>query len=103
LIVDTGNNEGTPSATQQGIGFSNETHGDFAVATGAMVSASLSQNAQGMRHANFVEQITPTTAGKKIFGGSLAANDLLQELLTTPTSVRSQFLLPGEWRRRHAN
>ncbi len=95
LMVDPGNNDGTPSATQQGIGFSNGTHGDFAVATGTMVSASLSQDAQGTRHANFVEQIMPTAAGEKIFGGSLAANDLLQELLTTPANVRSQFLLPG--------
>jgi len=95
LMVDPGNNDGTPSATQQGIGFANGTQGDFAVATGTFVSATLSQDAQLTRHANFVEQIKPTIAGQKIFGASLAANDLLQEVLTTPLAARSQILTGG--------
>ena len=35
LMVDRGNNDGTPSSTEQGIGFSNGTYGDFALATGS--------------------------------------------------------------------
>jgi hypothetical protein len=93
LMVDPGNNDGAASATQSGVGFANGTAGDFALATGSLVSASLSLNAvpvPGTRHANFVEQMTPTKAGLEAFAGSLHADDLLQELLTTlPTNITS--------------
>jgi hypothetical protein len=86
LMVDPGNNDGTPSATQAGVGFANGTAGDYALATGTLVSAALSINAiplPNTRHANFVEQLTPTEAGREVFGNSLMAGDQLRELLTT--------------------
>jgi hypothetical protein len=58
LMVDPGNNDGAPSSTQSGgASFANGTAGDFALATGSLVSASLALNADpvaGTRHANFV-------------------------------------------------
>jgi hypothetical protein len=93
LMVDPGNNDGAATATQSGVSFANGTAGDFALATGSLVSASLSLNGvpvPGTRHANFVEQMTPTKAGLEAFAGSLHAGDLLQELLTTlPTNFTS--------------
>src|ERR1700722_1323669 len=76
LMVDPGNNDGAPSATQAGVGFANGTMGDYALATGTLVSAALSINAipvPNTRHANFVEQLTPTEAGREVFGKSLMA------------------------------
>lgn len=99
LMVDPGNNDGAPSSTQAGgASFANGTGGDFALATGSLVSASLSLNADpvaGTRHASFVEQMTPTKAGLEAFGGSLKAGDLLQELLTTLPGNFNSIPLPG--------
>jgi hypothetical protein len=86
LMVDPGNNDGAVSATTAGVGFANGTGGDFALATGTLVSAALAINADPLpntRHANFVEQLTPTEAGREAFGDSLTAGDQLRELLTT--------------------
>jgi hypothetical protein len=55
------------------------------------------------RHANFVEQLTPTKLGLEAFGGSLTAGDQLQELLTTlPGNFKSLPMAGrgrpvGEW------
>ncbi len=86
LMVDRGDNDGAVSATRAGVGFAHGTAGDFALATGTLFSAALAINAipvPNTRHANFVETITPTEAGREAFGGSLNAGDQLRELLTT--------------------
>jgi hypothetical protein len=93
LRIDPANNDGTPSATQSGASFANGTVGDYTLATGSLVSAGLALNAipePGTRHANFVEQLTPTKPGFEVFGSSLTAGDQLQELLTTlPSNFNS--------------
>jgi hypothetical protein len=99
LMVDPGNNDGAPSSAQAGgASFANGTGGDFALATGSLVSASLILNADpvaGTRHANFVQQMTPTKAGIEAFGGSLKAGDLLQEMLTTLPDNFTSIPVPG--------
>jgi hypothetical protein len=97
LMVDPGNNDGAASATTAGVGFAHGTSGDFALATGSLVSAALSINADPVpntRHANFVEQITPTKAGLEAFGDSLKTGDQLRELLTTLGSNPPFDLIP---------
>jgi hypothetical protein len=86
LMVDRGNNDGAPSSTEfGGTTFANGTHGDYALATGTLVSAGIDVDpATGTRHPHFVEQVTPTEAGERVFGNSLNPGTLLQELLTTP-------------------
>jgi hypothetical protein len=87
LMVDPHNNDGALSATATGVGFANGTGGDYALATGHLVSATMSVDpATNNRQTEYVERITPTGAGKDVFGRSLAAGDLLQELLTTASS-----------------
>ena len=87
LMVDPHNNDGALSATPTGVGFANGTGGDYALATGHLVSATMSVDpATNDRHTEYVERIAPTGAGKDVFGKSLAAGDLLQELLTTASS-----------------
>jgi hypothetical protein len=84
LMVDPGDDDGTPLAAMNGLSFSNGTHGDYALAIGSLVSASLSFNpADQLRHANFVEQFTLTKAGKEAFGASFGNGEMLRELLTT--------------------
>jgi hypothetical protein len=84
LMVDPGNNDGTLSSTEQGVGFVNGTGGDFALASGTLESAGIQVDPDGTRHPDFVQKIEPTEAGEKIFGASLDPSSLLQELLTTP-------------------
>jgi hypothetical protein len=84
LMVDRGNNDGTPSATEQGVGFSNGTSGDVALATGVLNSANIVVGSDGTFHPHFIQDITLTEAGERIFGKSLDTHALLQELLTTP-------------------
>ena len=97
LMVDPGNNNGAVSATTDGVGFANGTRGDFALATGSLVSAALRINADPVpntRHANFVEQITTTKAGREVFGDSLSTGDQFRELLTTLGSNPPFNLIP---------
>jgi hypothetical protein len=85
LMVDQGNNDGALSSTELGgVGFANGTCDDHALATGTLSSATLGVDPDGTRHPILVQQITPTEAGDKVFGGSLNAGDLLREVLTTP-------------------
>src|SRR5690349_5499974 len=68
LMVDPGNNDGALSSTALGgVGFANGTAGDFALATGTLVSATVTFGADGSAHPNFLEQIDPTRIGAKIF------------------------------------
>ncbi len=85
LMVDRGNNDGVPSSTESGgATFSNGTSGDYALATGTLFSAGISVDPDGTRHPDFIQQITPTEAGERLFGDSLDPGALLEELLTTP-------------------
>lgn len=84
LMVDPGNNDGSPTATEQGVGFSNGTSGDFALATGTLLNAGIVVGSDGTFHPDFTQTMTPTEAGAKIFGGSLDLHAVLEELLTTP-------------------
>jgi hypothetical protein len=84
LMVDPGNNDGTTSSSEQGIGFSNGTDGDFALADGELIKATVTFDAAGNAHPNFFQAITPTPAGEKIFGDSLDWDAVLHEVLTTP-------------------
>ena len=95
LWADPKANDGTPgvSATSDP-SFSNGTNGDIVLATGTMVSAQLAQDAAGTRHADFVEKLTPTLAGTILSGGSLKAGGLLEERLTTPSTVRQSIPQP---------
>ena len=87
LVVDPGNNDGVLAATPNGLNFANGTAGDHVLAQGEIVSAALTRDADGTRHANFVEQFTVTEAGQDVFGASLRNGDMLRELLTTPVSA----------------
>ena len=88
LWADPKANDGTPSVSETNDpSFSNGTKGDFALAHGTLVSAALMQDATGTRHAHFVETLTPTLAGTLLSGGSLKADSLLEEQLTSPASV----------------
>jgi hypothetical protein len=92
LWADPKANDGTPGVTATSDpSFSNGTNGDIVLATGTMVSASLSQDAALTRHADFVEKLTPTLAGTILSGGSLKAGGLLEERLTTPVDVRKSI------------
>jgi hypothetical protein len=74
--------------------FANGTKGDFILATGTKVSASLAQDSTGTRHANFVEMLTPTELGSKFSDGTLKAGMLMQEILTSPASKLSSIPQP---------
>jgi hypothetical protein len=68
--------------------FANGMANDIVLATGTLVSASLSLDpATGIRHANFVESITPTLAGSVLLHGSIQPGTLLHEQLTTPPTA----------------
>jgi hypothetical protein len=68
--------------------FANGMANDIILATGTMVSASLSLDpATGIRHGDFVQSITPTLDGTLLLHGSIQPNALLHEQLTTPPSA----------------
>ena len=68
--------------------FANGMANDIVLATGTMVSASLSLDpATGIRHGDFVESITPTLAGSVLLHGSIQPGTLLHEQLTTPPTA----------------
>jgi hypothetical protein len=95
LMVDRGNNDCTLSSSESGgVSFANGTCGDYALATGTLSSATLQVDPDGTRHPNFVETVTPTRAGKEVFGNSLNVGDLLREVLTTPGGPQT-FQLGG--------
>jgi hypothetical protein len=88
LWADPKANDGTPSVSKTNDpAFTNGTRGDIALATGTLVSAHLSLDAAGARHADFVETMTPTFAGTILSDGSLKAGGLLEEQLLTPPAA----------------
>jgi hypothetical protein len=75
--------------------FSNGMANDIVLATGTMVSASLSFDpATSIRHADFVESMTPTLAGRVLLHGSIQPGSLLEEKLTTPPTAFQSLLQP---------
>jgi hypothetical protein len=83
FLADPGNNNGTLSATNiAGPTFSNGTSGDFVLASGTLVSASLSMDAAGI-HAHYVTNFAPQLGELGFFGDALP---LLDASLTTPPS-----------------
>jgi hypothetical protein len=74
--------------------FVNGTKGDFILATGTKVSASLAQDSTGTRHANFAEMLTPTALGSLFSDGTLKAGMLIREILTSPAAVLSSIPQP---------
>jgi hypothetical protein len=80
LMVDPHANDGALHATPTGVDFANGTGGDYALAAGHLVSATMSVDpTTNSRHTEYVERITPTDAGKDVFGRSLAAGDLCRK------------------------
>jgi hypothetical protein len=68
--------------------FANGMAHDIVLATGTMVSASLSLDpTTGIRHGDFVESLTPTLAGRVLLHGSIQPGTLLHEQLTTPPTA----------------
>ena len=68
--------------------FANGMANDIVLATGTMVSASLSLDpATGIRHGDFVESLTPTLDGSVLLHGSIQPGTLLHEQLTTPPTA----------------
>jgi hypothetical protein len=96
LVVDPGNNDGALAATATGLNFANGTSRDHILARGELVSAALSRDADGTRHANFVEQFAVTEAGQDAFGASLRNGDMLLELLTTRVSTLTAIPNPND-------
>jgi hypothetical protein len=89
LWADPKNDAGTPGVSvNSDPAFSNGMAHDIVLATGTMVSASLSLDpATGIRHGDFVEGLTPTLAGKVLLHGSIQPGTLLHEQLTTPPTA----------------
>jgi hypothetical protein len=86
LWADPGNNDGTPSVSETSDpAFSNGLTNDIVLATGSMVSASMSLDPNTMlRTADFVDRITPTLEGTVLLDGSIKPGDLLEVKAHTP-------------------
>jgi hypothetical protein len=89
LWADPKNDAGTPGVSvNSDPAFSNGMAHDIVLATGTMVSASLSLDpATSIRRADFVESMTPTLAGRVLLHGSIQPGSLLEEKLTTPPTA----------------
>jgi hypothetical protein len=93
LMADPGNNDGASSSTPSGLSFANAgatgAADDFVLATGSLISAQLKLDADGTRHAHFVEtfQSAPGEAG--FFSTPLSQHAMTEEFLTTPFSTFS--------------
>jgi PEP-CTERM motif len=99
LMADPGNNDGASSSTPSGLSFANTgatgAADDFVLATGSLLSAQLQLDADGTRHAHFVEtfQSAPGEAG--FFSTPLLQYAMIEEFLTTPSSTFSTAPGPG--------
>ena len=87
LVADVGNNDGALSSSQAGIGFSNPggTANDVTLATGHLITASLSRDAQG-RHAHYLTTFTPSATEASFFVGPDVPLSW-EEFLTTPDAA----------------
>ncbi len=93
LWADPKNNDGTPSVSETSDpAFSNGMTNDIKLATGTMVSGSMSFDPTTMlRHADLVESLTPTPAGKILLHGSIKPGDLLEEKTTAPPETFNAY------------
>jgi hypothetical protein len=86
LWADPKNDAGTPNVSEtSGPSFSNGMANDIVLATGTMVSASVSLDPATMtRSADDVLAMTPTLAGTLLLGESIQSGSLLEVKTTTP-------------------
>lgn len=84
LWVDPKNNDGTPSVSENSDpAFTNAMSNDIVLATGTLVSGSMSFDPATMiRHADLFESLTPTQDGTALLHGSIKPGDLLEEKTT---------------------
>jgi hypothetical protein len=89
LWADPKNDAGTATSTvQDGAKFSGNTANDIALATGTLVSASMSIDPATMtRSATYVEDMTPTLDGTLLLHGSIHQGSHLTERFTTPSDT----------------
>lgn len=87
LVADVGNDDGALSSSQAGIGFSNPggTANDVTLATGHLITASLSRDTQG-RHAHYLTTFTPSATEAGFFVGPDVPLSW-EEFLTTPDAA----------------
>ena len=99
LMADPGNNDGALSSTPSGLSFANTgatgAADDFALATGSLLSAQLQLDANGTRHAHFVETFKSATGEAGFFSTPLSQFAVIEEFLTTPSSTFSTSPGPG--------
>jgi hypothetical protein len=87
LWADPKNDVGTPSSDSNGVSFSGSTANDIVLATGTLVSGTLSVDPTSMvRMATYVEQLTPTLDGTILLNGSIQQGDQLAENFVTQPS-----------------
>lgn len=93
LWADPKNNDGTPSVSENSDpAFSNGMTNDIVLATGTMVSGSMSFDPTTMlRHADLVESLTPTLDGTILLHGSIKPGDLLEEKTTAPPETFNAY------------
>jgi hypothetical protein len=86
LWADPLNNDGTPSVSPASDpAVSNGMTNDIVLATGTMVSASMSLDPTTMlRTADFVDRMTPTLEGTVLLHGSIKTGDLMEVKTNTP-------------------
>jgi hypothetical protein len=93
LMADPGNNNGASSSTPLGLSFANTgatgAADDFVLATGSLISAQLQLDADGTRHAHFVETFQPAPGEAGFFSTPLSQFAMIEEFLTTPASTFS--------------
>jgi hypothetical protein len=87
LWADPKNDVGTASSTVDGITCSGSISNDIVLATGTMVSGTMSMDPSTMvRMATYVEQLTPTLDGTVLLHGSIQQGDQLTENFVTQPS-----------------
>lgn len=88
LMADVAHDNGTASASQSGVAFSNPAGvaNDVALATGTLVSAALSRDAAGVRHAHFSDTFVPRAGEAGFFVGPDATVGWEEFLTTLPAA-----------------
>jgi hypothetical protein len=85
LWADPLSNDGSPSVSSTSDpSFAHGSANDIVLATGTMVSASVTQDADGTKHADDVVSMTPTLAGTLLLGGSIKSGTEMAINTTTP-------------------
>jgi hypothetical protein len=90
LVADVHHDDGTVSSTLSGVAFSNPTGvlNDVTLATGTLVSAELSRDAAGVRHAHFIETFVPGAGQGDFFAGPTVTVDWEEFLTTLPDAFQ---------------